>query len=221
MFKEEPFEKYSNKYDQWFTENMHVYKSEINAIKYLLPKFRNAIEIGVGSGRFAEPLGIKKGLEPSKKMAKIAGSRGISVTEGIAEDIPFSDSSFDMVMTVTALCFFDDIEKAFSEVYRVLEPGGYFVNGFVDKNSKLGRIYQKIKYKNVFYRDANFYSVEEVKEYLRKTGFTDFSFSQTIFEDIDSMKEIEKARKGYGLGSFVVVSSRKQDKVDSKDKIYY
>ena len=110
---------------------------------------------------------------------------------------------------VTTLCFLDDVEKAFGEVLRILEPGGYFINGFVDKNSRLGKIYQKIKHENVFYKEANFYSVDEVKKYLMKSGFTDLSFSQTIFKNIDDINEIDKVKKGYGLGSFIVISAKK------------
>ena len=41
-----------------------------------------SVEIGVGTGRFAFPLGIRSGLEPLAKMATIARDRGISVVEG-------------------------------------------------------------------------------------------------------------------------------------------
>ena len=64
----EPFEKYSEKYEDWFERNEFVYKSEIQALKELLPKVKKGIEIGVGSGRFAVPLGIKTGVDPSPRM---------------------------------------------------------------------------------------------------------------------------------------------------------
>ena len=213
MARTEPFEKYYEKYEHWFTKNRYAYESELGAIKDILPDFNEAVEIGVGSGRFAAPLGIKKGLEPSGKMADIAEKRGISVTEGAAEDMPFDDGSFDLVLMVTTLCFLDDVDKAFSEVYRILKPGGYFINGFVDRDSRLGRTYQKIKEENVFYRLADFYSVEEVKTTLKKAGFRDFSFRQTIFKDLGDIKEVEKSKNGYGSGSFVVISSRKPDSI--------
>ncbi|GAI25505.1 unnamed protein product [marine sediment metagenome] len=60
MPKTEPFEKYTDRYENWFERNRYVYQSEINAIREILPDFENGIEIGIGSGRFAEPLGIKK-----------------------------------------------------------------------------------------------------------------------------------------------------------------
>jgi len=187
MARTEPFEKYYEKYEYWFVNNNYAYESELVAIKDILPDFNDAVEIGVGSGRFAAPLGIKKGLEPSGKMADIAQKRGISVTEGAAEDMPFE--------------------------YRILKPGGYFINGFVDRDSRLGRTYQKIKNKNVFYRLADFYSVEEVKTILKRSGFKDFSYRQTIFKDLGDIKEVEKSINGYGSGSFVVVSARKPDSV--------
>lgn len=67
-----PFEKYYQEYERWFEKNKYVYQSEIDAIKDLMPDFRKGIEIGVGSGRFAVPLGIDLGLEPSARMRDIA-----------------------------------------------------------------------------------------------------------------------------------------------------
>jgi len=97
MPKIEPFEKHTIQYEDWFKENKHAYQSEINAIKDILPNFSNGIEIGVGSGKFALPLGIKLGIEPSVEMRKIAESRGIRVVDGVAENLPLENESFDLV----------------------------------------------------------------------------------------------------------------------------
>jgi len=59
----EPFDKYPFRYDEWFIRNKYAYKSELLAIKKQLPKSKNGVEIGVGSGRFAAPLGIKLGVD--------------------------------------------------------------------------------------------------------------------------------------------------------------
>ena len=42
-----------------------------------------------------------------------------------AESLPFKDNSFDMVLSGMAFGLFPDQEKAASEMYRVLRPGGY------------------------------------------------------------------------------------------------
>jgi len=209
MPKIRPFEKYTDQYENWFEKNRYVYQSEINAIRVILPDFKNGIEIGVGSGRFAKPLGIKFGVEPSYEMRKIAQSRGIEVVDSAAEKLPFKDCSFDLALMVTTLCFLDDERKAFIEIYRILKPGGYFINGFVDKNSRVGRIYQKNKQKSVFYREAIFFTTEEVVKLLEKTGFKDFEFRQTVFSTLDKINQVEKIKEGYGEGSFIVIKAQK------------
>jgi len=209
MPKIEPFEKHALQYEDWFENNKYAYQSEINSIRSFIPDFKNGVEIGIGSGKFALPFGIKLGVEPSEKMAGISRSRGIKVIEGVGENLPLENDCFDMVLMVTTLCFLDDAKKAFFEVYRVLEKGGFFINGFVDKNSKIGKIYTKNKDKNIFYRTAVFYSVKEVIRLLEETGFKDYEFRQTIFNTLDKIDEIEKVKEGYGEGSFVVIRVRK------------
>ena len=209
MAKTKPFEEYTEKYEDWFEDNKYVYQSEVNAVKEILPEFKNAVEIGVGSGKFALPLNIKLGIEPSTKMRKIARSRGIDVIDAAAEDLPFEDISFDLVLMVTTLCFLDDAKKAFSEVYRILKPDGYFINGFVDKNSRVGKIYLKHKHKSIFYNIASFYSTEEVMYLLKEAGFRNFKFRQTIFNTLDKVVDVEPIKEGYGEGSFITVRAQK------------
>ena len=210
MARVKPFEKYTRRYEDWFEVHPEVYQSEIKAIQQLLLPARQSVEIGVGSGRFAAPLGIIYGLDPSRRMLNIARQRGIEVVAGIAENLPFLNAQFDLVLMVTTICFLDDPERSFAEVQRVLKPQGGFFIGFIDKNSPLGRLYQKQRNKNVFYRIARFYSVEEVVHILRKTGFGEFHFSQTIFRNPDKITAIEPVKSGYGEGSFVVVRAQKQ-----------
>lgn len=209
MPKVESFERYANRYEEWFVKNRFAYEAELQAIRKLLPKSHIGVEIGVGTGRFAVPLGLKFGVEPSKAMGEIAQKRGIEVIDGVAEALPFKDSQFDFALMVTTICFIDDIETSFKEAHRVLKPKGFLIIGFVDRNSPLGMAYQKHKNENVFYKEANFYSTDEVVSYLKKAGFQDFAFTQTIFQDLKKISEIEPVREGYGEGSFVAVRGLK------------
>jgi SAM-dependent methyltransferase len=209
MARIRPFDVYSRRYEDWFIRNEFAYKSEIQAIRQLLPQHKKGIEIGVGSGRFAAPFGIKLGVEPSRMMRKIAQKRGIEVIDAVAENLPLENSLFHFVLMVTTICFLDNIEIAFREVYRVLKSHGHFIVGFVDKNSRLGKMYQRHKNMSVFYEIATFYSVDEVVAHLSKTGFKDFVFTQTIFHDLADIKAIEPVKEDYGQGAFVVVKAIK------------
>lgn len=77
-----PFEKHSDEYDEWFIKNYDVYQAELEAIRQLIP-FPQAkgLEVGVGSGNFAVPFGIKVGVEPSEQMALKAKERNPSFSE--------------------------------------------------------------------------------------------------------------------------------------------
>jgi len=209
MARIEAFEKYSEKYEDWFEKNKFVYESEIQAIKELFPKVKKSIEIGVGSGKFAVPLGIKTGVDPSPRMRNIAQQRGIKVIDAIAEELPFKDSQFELVLMVTTICFVDDLNLTFREAYRVLKLGGYLIIGFVDKDSSLGKLYQQHKEKSLFYKIATFYSTKEVVYNLSRVGFKEFNFKQTIFHSLNEIKNVELVKEGYGEGSFVVIRARK------------
>ncbi len=209
MEKVEPFDRYADRYEDWFERNRFAYESEFLAVKRLFPEDSVGVEVGVGTGRFAEPLGIKVGVDPSARMGEVARRRGIEVIAGIAENLPIRDSRFDAVLLVTTICFLDDVEGALKEAYRVMRPGGAIVIGFVDKNSSLGKSCQQRKGENVFYRVATFLSVEEVVQGLERAGFKDFAFAQTIFHDLAEIGDVEPVREGYGEGSFVVMKGLK------------
>ena len=175
-----PFDEHFDEYENWFEINRFAYESELLAVRALLPQSGDGMEIGVGSGQFAEPLGIRLGIEPSAKMREAAQRRGVDVIDGVAEDLPFDDSQFDFALMVTTICFLDDVEMGIKEAYRVIKNGGSHIIGFVDKTSNLGQLYLKHKNESVFYKQATFYSTGEVITFLEKAGFSKFSFVQTI-----------------------------------------
>jgi SAM-dependent methyltransferase len=201
----EPFERYAGKYEAWFDRNRFAYESELLAIRTLLPANGEGIEIGAGSARFAAPLGIKVGLEPSGKLGALARARGVEVVNGVAEALPFAHATFDFAVMVTTICFLEDIEAAFREAARVLKPNGCLVIGFIAKDSPLGTLYQQHKADSVFYQVATFYAVDEVVAHLKSAGFTRFTFAQTIFHHLTEIRAVEPVKEGYGEGSFVVI----------------
>ena len=201
------FNKNTLEYDQWFHKHSFVYQSEILAIRQAIPKNKTGIEIGAGTGRFAEPLNINFGVEPSENMARVAEQRGITVYRAYAENLPIDNATFDFALMVTTVCFLSDIPKAFSEVHRILKPQGEIILAIIDKNSALGKKYEREKSSNKFYQDAHFHSTEELTELLRQAGFRNFNYWQTLTKR--SKNKIEKPIQGFGNGSFTVIKANK------------
>jgi len=203
------FDKHYKKYDTWYDKHKFAYLSELEAIRRVLPKKGKGLEIGVGTGRFAAPLGIKFGIDPSEHMVKLAGQRGIDIKLGVGESLPVGDAIFDYIAIIITLCFVKNPQKVLRESKRVLKRKGKIIIGIVDKNSFLGEFYQKKKSR--FYKRANFFSVKEVVNLLKATGFNKFSSYQTIFQSPEKMKSINKPQKGFGKGGFVVILGEKDE----------
>lgn len=209
----EAFERYATEYDAWFEKNHATYEAELGAVRAVLPPTGTGLDIGVGTGRFAAPLGIRYGVDPSPAMAAIARSRGVEVTISKAEILPFANAYFDYAVMVTTICFVDDLGVALREAARVLKPGGHLIVGFIDRNSPLGRKYATRKDSDVFYRHAKFYSPEEICSQLEQSGFHDVIASQTVFEN---PREMSLVKPGYGEGSFVVLKATRRRTSDAQ-----
>ena len=208
MPRTQPFDEYLDEYEEWFQRNRFAYLSEVEAVRHFVPKGKRSIEIGIGTGRFALPLGIGEGVEPSGAMRTLAIRHGLTVYDGVAEDLPLPDHSYEFALMVTTICFLDDIASSFEEVKRILKSDGLFVIGMVDSDSRLGRDYEKIKDQNRFYRIASFYSTDEVIHHLERNGFGEIEVVQTVFGDLRSIRQIQPFKEGYGEGGFVVIKAK-------------
>ena len=206
-----PFETHTAEYISWFDKYPYVFESEAEALRAALPYGDiHGIEVGLGAGNFSVALGIKEGVEPAEEMRNIAVSKGLEVFNAPAERLPYKDLRFDFVLMTTCIHYFDKLIPAFEEANRVLKYGGTLIVGCIDKNSIIGRSYEAKKSESLFYKQANFYSIDKIAKDLKEAGFGKLEFSQTLFEDIDKIKKFEPAKPGYGEGSFVVIKTIKK-----------
>jgi ubiquinone/menaquinone biosynthesis C-methylase UbiE len=93
----------------------------------------------VGSGRGGGANYIKKYLQPKKitgldiayNAVKLANekhsSEGLQFVQGNAENLPFADKSFDVVINVESCHAYGSVPAFLKEVKRVLRPEGYFL----------------------------------------------------------------------------------------------
>ncbi len=166
------FEDHAGDYDRWFDEHGEVYAAQVGMLRGAIPDHGSGLEVGVGSGRFAFPFGIRSGIDPSGGLIQIARQRGIEVVQGEGEHLPYRAGTFDYVLMMTVICFLDDAGAVFREVNRVLRPGGMLIVGFIEEGGKISRQYQHEKTKGRFLRYAKFRTREEVTGFFYDSGFS-------------------------------------------------
>ena len=170
---EDVFERYAEDYDRWFEEHPAEYHSELARVRALFPQVTPpfSLDVGVGSGRFAAPLGIELGVDPSLALCRIARQRGVEVVRAAGGAIPFRDASIPLVLMVTVICFLENPSQVLAEIRRILAPGGVLVLAFIERG---GPIHQKYLYeggKGRFLSRARFYARDEVLSLLENNGF--------------------------------------------------
>ena len=140
------------------------------------------LEIGFGSGLF-----IKKyvshvskiaGLDHSQDMVSLANSMNKDLVEsgkavfqhGDASSLPWSDNEFSIVVLIETFFFLQEPNKALTEIYRVLKPGGRVVIEMAyNKDDGIDHT------KHVKKMNLRLYSGNELKKLLKESGFTTVS----------------------------------------------
>lgn len=89
------------------------------------------LDLGCGRGGIMERLraraGFVAGLDPDRRSLCEHRASGIALLCGLAEMLPFADNTFDLVCCSWVLEHLVRPQRAFTEVARVLAPGGRFI----------------------------------------------------------------------------------------------
>lgn len=103
-------------------------------LKNLIPKANGLfLDIGCGTGNYTNAFQKKEfdfiGIDPSKKMLEKAKlkNQNINWKLGKAESIPLDYESIDGIIGSLTIHHWNDLEKGFTELYRVLKPNSHIV----------------------------------------------------------------------------------------------
>jgi SAM-dependent methyltransferase len=208
-----PFDNLAQEYDAWFdNEGRLIFSSELQAFRELLPFLPKPwLEIGVGSGRFAQALGIETGIDPSARLVEMAKKRGINTLLGEGEQEFFDEESLGTVFLIVTLCFLDSPLDVLKEANRILMRGGKTVLGLVLEESPWGRFYQLKKAEgHRFYKYATFYQYDDVIRLMAQAGFVNERTVSTLFQSPGEVKDVEEAREGYfpDAGFTIIVAGK-------------
>lgn len=208
-----PFDELAERYDGWFdNEGKLIFEIEVRAFTTILNELPTPwLEVGVGSGRFAQALGIETGIDPSVQLLQIAKQRDIDARYGRGEDRIFPEDTFGAVFLIVTLCFLESPDEVLREIRRILRPDGVLILGLVLKESPWGRFYRAQKEEgHPFYSLARFFTYDELAGLLERSGFRIERTLSTLFQRPSEVVAEEEPRDGYwpDAGFTVVVAGR-------------
>lgn len=182
----EVFEQGASRYDTWFEKarGRAIFASEVRCLRRLsadLP--RPWIEVGVGTGRFAEALGIDVGVDPAIAPLQYAQDRGITAAAALGQALPFADRQFGAVFVIVTICFADDPSGLLAEARRVVKGDGGVVLGIVPAGSAWARLYaSKGMSGHPFYSEATFFSRGDLVSLAGSAGLRFQRSASTLFQ---------------------------------------
>jgi SAM-dependent methyltransferase len=101
----------------------------VEAVLEVQPK--RVLEVGCGPGEAAARIQASgaevDAIDISERMVELTRGRGVAARVGDVQELPFEDASFDCALAAWMLYHVPDVERAISELARVLRPGGRLV----------------------------------------------------------------------------------------------
>lgn len=156
--------------------NRKLYLGIVNSLQ--LNKDHCVLDIGYGNGYLTKLIfnryGSKVfGIDISEDMKKSATKRNkkgvlenrIHLGLGDCCDLNFKEDSFDAVVSVNTIYFWNDTKKGLLEIFRTLKKDGVFLNAIYSKEWM-----QKTSYTNKGFR---LFYPDEIESLAREIGFED------------------------------------------------
>ena len=137
------------------------------------------LDLSCGPGLFAramaaaDPGDLIVGLDISRAMLEVAARRAkgyanVLFVRGDAHDLPFANGSFGGINNSGALHAYDDPERVFGELRRVLRPGGLYVGSTFSKStSRAGRLAARLA-------GIRRFDPAELHAWLSRLGFAEY-----------------------------------------------
>jgi ubiquinone/menaquinone biosynthesis C-methylase UbiE len=150
----------------------------------LIQPGNHALDVGCGTGEVAllaktrGQAGRVYGIDPAPEMIAIARSKAtrkkleVDFRVGVIEALPFPDASMDVVTSSLMMHHLpEDLQvRGLAEVYRVLKPGGRLL--IADFMQPTGSFLNHVFMVVTHHQKVQSGLAEEIKQLLRKTGFS-------------------------------------------------
>lgn len=133
----------SSFYDERYED---IQKRKFRTIKEEIKKAERVLDVGCGTGLFLREISTQAsfvvGVDFSFNMLKEAKKRfeGAGLVSADADNLPFLDGSFDLVVSLTLLQNMPYPERTILEMFRVTMPGGKVIVTSLKKKYSVDRI---------------------------------------------------------------------------------
>ena len=126
------------------------------------------LDVGCGTGANLEMLsqfGKTEGVDVSDDALEFCRGKGLNVQKGLAERLPYEDSSFDVTTALDVVEHLDDDLAGLTEMFRVTKNGGYSLI-FVPAFMWLWGVQDDISHHRIRYTKS------QIIERLEKAGYS-------------------------------------------------
>ena len=175
------FDEKAKSYDAWYKTPFGVYADGLEknlVFKLLGPvKGKRLLDVGCGTGHFSITFS-KEGARVVAMDSSIEMLRGakekihregldIDLMLASAENLPFKKQTFDLVTSITSLCFVANPFKAANEMKRSVKGGGKILLAVLNSWS-LYALEKRVssRFKDSFWRKARFFNIFELNGLL-------------------------------------------------------
>jgi ubiquinone/menaquinone biosynthesis C-methylase UbiE len=214
------FDDWPEKYDGWFTTPIGtlIKKYEADLILGLLRpgQGETILDAGCGTGVFtldilsfgAHVIGLDISLPMLIRAVQKAREYPFQTVSADMATLPFQDNSFDKVVSVTAIEFFEDASDAVKELFRVTKHGGVIVVATLNSLSPwASRRKAEAKKGHSLFKKAFFRSPDQLRSLAPVEGIVKTAVHFQKEEEPGRVPEIELQgkRKGLNTGAFLAV----------------
>jgi ubiquinone/menaquinone biosynthesis C-methylase UbiE len=136
----EAFDRRASEYERGWRGRLHrQIADEVGGLALeAAPHARSVLDVGCGTGYLLRWLAervptaqILCGVDAAKRMIEAAeaetADRRVSFVVGVAEELPYEDGTFDLVVSTTSFDHWRNQRRGLAECARVLESGGCLV----------------------------------------------------------------------------------------------
>jgi ubiquinone/menaquinone biosynthesis C-methylase UbiE len=219
------FDEWPETYDRWFTTPIgslvRRYETEL-VLNLLSPKQGEIIlDAGCGTGIFtldilssgSKVIGLDLSLPMLRRAEKKLKGYPFQIVLADMLNLPFPESFFDKVVSVTALEFVEEGKAAVGELFRVTKRGGRIVVATLNSLSPWAlRRRVEAKERHTLFETAIFRSPDELRSHAPAAGVVETAIHFQKGDDPERAAEIEKEgkRKRLNTGAFVAVRWEKK-----------